>query len=473
MWTPGSYSWGRDRFSLRFLPPSGQGEAGAGKGQGRDGGVPAPLTALQPGAPKGSHKRQRCFRPPTLHPSLTCLLWSSHVPGVTFTLTLQPGHRAVNPAPLIGARGKFTSEEVGKDGANGVMEMAPSGTAPPAAASGEDGRASRGPLKPPPTQGTSTETPELLGVGPQGEHPQVGTRARAPLPSSRAALGSPQSSPQCRVSELLRPHGVEVPWGGGVPGWGLWGQGAPASPRLQGHVSFRLVAGSRGVRDSPPGSRGAAPGVASAGAARELAVLSPAQHPVPARSGPRRGGGLEGTSLRALRPLPGRETEARSTPASGEAAPGCPPARALHGVPAWLGGCPPLPSPSRQHVAGTSGENHLQPSKQRELPPRAAGNRGKVQGLAELAAPRAAPGEKTPARSPAGVRDPWAPSVLPLLWGYHRDPSPRGPFLVPQTPCSILGRASSQGQTCHSQGQAPGSLRDRQTKLVTYKIHLY
>lgn len=96
------------------------------------------------------------------------------------------------------------------------------------------------------------------------------------------------------------PHG---PWDAGVLVWGLWGQGTPIQLRIGG---LQVLSGSRGVPDSPPGGRAAAPGVASAGAASagaapEPAGLSPAQHPVLAPSGPRRGGGAAGPSPRAAR----------------------------------------------------------------------------------------------------------------------------------------------------------------------------
>lgn len=49
-------------------------------------------------------------------------------PGVTFTPALQLGLRAVKTQPRLSVpRGKFTSgEKVGKDGAKGVTEVAPS-----------------------------------------------------------------------------------------------------------------------------------------------------------------------------------------------------------------------------------------------------------------------------------------------------------------------------------------------------------
>lgn len=216
-WTPAPYSWGRDEFSLCFLSASWQGEAGVGKGQAQGWGSPGPPDSPAANSTQGLSGETVLLSPhtpPIPHPSLqsSCIPWGDLHPR--FTAPAQ----VVNPAPLIGTQGKFTSEEVGKDGANGAMKMAPSGAAPLAAASGQDGRASRRSLQPPPAQGTSTETPMLLGVGPQGEHPWVGTRVRDPCPSSRAALGSPQSSPWCQVSELPMPHGL-----GGLLGWGYPG----------------------------------------------------------------------------------------------------------------------------------------------------------------------------------------------------------------------------------------------------------
>lgn len=82
-------------------------------------------------------------------------------PGLTFTLTLQLGRRAVNPAPLIGARGKFTSEKVWKDGANGVMEMTP--------AASRDGRALQG-----------SEPPPCCWVGTPGSAAIGGSQSKSP-----------------------------------------------------------------------------------------------------------------------------------------------------------------------------------------------------------------------------------------------------------------------------------------------------
>lgn len=225
---------GRDEFSLCFLSASWQGEARVGKGQAQGWGSPGPPDSPAANSTQGLSGETVLLSPhtpPIPRPSLqsSCIPWGDLHPH--FTAPAQ----VVNPAPLISAQGKFTSEEVGKDGANGRMKMALSGAAPLAAASRQDGRASCGSLQPPPAQGTSTETPVLLGVGPQGEHPWVGTRVRDPCPSSRAALGSPQSSPWCQVSELPMPHRL-----GGLLGWGVpWGQGCgdrvpPASPRVWG-----------------------------------------------------------------------------------------------------------------------------------------------------------------------------------------------------------------------------------------------
>lgn len=258
---------GTNSASASSLLP-GRGKPRRGRDRQSPGRAQAPPpAALQPSSTQGL-PREMVLPPPPSPPPIPRLSCAEQPRPrgdlqPRFTAQAQAELRAVNPAPLIGARGKFTNEEVGKDGVKGVMEMAPLGAAPLAAASGEDGRAS-------PWAGYQHGDPHAAGRGTPGQ-PQAGTRSRA-----RAAPGL-----WCRSQSSPNPMG-----------WGLWGQGAPGQPQdAGGSGCCRPAAGSRGVHNSPPSRRAAAPGVASAGAAWEPARLSPAQHPVLARSSPRRGGG--------------------------------------------------------------------------------------------------------------------------------------------------------------------------------------
>lgn len=145
-------------------------------------------------------------------------------PGLTFTLTLQLGRRAVNPAPLIGARGKFTSEKVWKDGANGVMEVTP--------AASRDGRAFQG----------SEPPPVLLGWD-----PRVSSHRWEPEPEPLTAPGQRWAHPGV-PDDTGSPH----PTGCRCPGMRVMGTGYPHPAEDWGARALQGLPGSRGVPHSPP-----------------------------------------------------------------------------------------------------------------------------------------------------------------------------------------------------------------------------
>lgn len=362
-------------------------------------------------------------------------------PGVTFTLALQPRHRAVNPAPLIGARGKFMSEEVGKDGTNGVMETAPSGAAPLAAASREDGRASGGSLQPPPAQGTSTKTPMLLGVGPQGEHGWE-PEQEPPVQLQGSPGLTPVFPPGARSRSSPRPVGWRSPEVGAV------GTGHP-QPALgcRGLGCFRLVAGNRGVCKLTSQSQSSGSWSGFSWGCLEASRAQPSPAPSAGPVQPTEGRGARGTSLRAPHLLADRETEARSTPASWEAAPGCPPA--LQG-PSPAGLLPPH-SPPQQLVAGTSREKSLAAKQTKGASSQGYGKPGQGTGAGRARSTQGCSWGRRHPPAPQPGRETCGHGQSCLCSGAAAgNPSPRGLFFVPRAPRSILSRASSHGQKSQS-----------------------
>lgn len=182
-------------------------------------------------------------------------------------------------------------------------------------------------------------------VSAHGWEPEQETPAPAPgQPWAHSSL--PHGA---RSQSSLCPMDWEVSWGGGTLGSGLWRQGVPGQPQgvgglgyfrlgAEGSATHLLIAEQQQLLEwlqlGLPGSRRGSTQPSSA----------PGAGPVRPTEGRR----ARGTSLRAPRPLADRETEAQSSSASWEEAPGCPPARALHRVPAWPGCCchAPLPSPA-------------------------------------------------------------------------------------------------------------------------------
>lgn len=95
---------GTNSASASSLLP-GRGKPGRGGDRLRAGGAQAPLTAPQPAAPKGSHERPCCF-PPTLHPSLTCLLRSSRLPWGELHPRFTAQAQGCKPSPTYRCPGK-------------------------------------------------------------------------------------------------------------------------------------------------------------------------------------------------------------------------------------------------------------------------------------------------------------------------------------------------------------------------------
>lgn len=195
----------------------------------------------------------------------------------------------------------------------------------------------------------------------------------------------------------------------------LWRSPQPTRWGCPGEGCPRVgAAGGPGLVTGSRGGPNSPPGHKAAAPGVASAQRSARCWPSPAHDG----AGDGGTSLRAPRPLTDRETEARSAPAHGEAASG---------------------SPEQEPVE----ENHWQPSKQRSFL-QGCGKRRKNWGWwsrerpgCSVVCPEAAAGNPAP-----------------------------GPVFVPKH------HATSSAKRAPT-GQALGSPRDRQTGLITYKIHLY
>lgn len=193
--------------------------------------------------------------------------------------------------------------------------------------------------------------------------------------------------------------------------------------------------------------------MASAGAAQEPAGINPAQLSpggVPVR--PTEGRRARGTSLRAPHPLADRETEAQSTSANWEEAPGSPPAGALHMVPAWPGCCcrGPLPSPA---ACGRNKQRMSLAAKQTKgASSQGCGKPGQGTGAGRARSPQGcSQGEDTcphhsQGETPAATGSP--AFALRLPQGTHHP----GAFSL--SPSTILSRPSSHGWTSQSQGHA-------------------
>lgn len=266
-----------------------------------------------------------------------------------------------------------------------------------------------------------------------------GNQSKRPLPQLQGSPGLTPVFPM--VPGLRAPHAPQIgtsPGVGGTLGSGLWRQGAPGQPQGVGGLGcFRL------------GAEGSATHLLITEQQQLLEWLQlglprsrrgstqPSSAPVVALSSPRRGGGPEGPpSGHHTHSQTGKLRHKAHQPAGKKPQPLPQPVPCTWSQPGQAAAAAVAPSPAQQLEAGTSRECHLQPSKQRELPLRAVGNRGKVQGLAGPGAPRAAPREKTPAHTAARVRHLRPRAVLRLLWGCRREPITQGPFLCPQAPSS-------------------------------------